>query len=92
METTTVAHSDEQLLAILAKLEECRGQLAAGGSRDTASLVSVAILDVRMQLHGIGDAELKALCEEIIANAKEGSRETEEAPAPQRRPLLRVVK
>ncbi|WP_407176023.1 hypothetical protein [Bradyrhizobium sp. STM 3562] len=74
------------------KLEECRGMLAAGGKRDTANLVSVAILDLRMRLYHIGDAELKALCEEMAANTEGGSREAEQAQGLHGRPLLRVVK
>ena len=38
-----------------------------GGQDETAQLVSVAILDLRMKLNQIGDAELKALCEEMHA-------------------------
>ncbi len=88
-----VADSDGQLLAVLAKLEECRNVLAARGSCDTANLVSVAVLDLRMRLHGIGDSELKALCDEVAANAEERSRAREEEPEAERaRPLLRLVK
>ena len=82
MERVPVANSEEQLIAILARLEECRAALKVGGNRDTAQLVSVAILDLRMKLNRIGDAELSALCEEMLPD--EG--------APRRRPLLRVVK
>ena len=67
METDPVSNSDEQLLAILAMLEECRSALAASGNRDSAHLVSVAALDVRMKLNRIGDAELKLLCEAMMA-------------------------
>jgi hypothetical protein len=88
----TVTNSDEQLLAILVKLEECRNLLTAGGNRDGAKLVSVAMLDVRMRLHRIEDAELKALCDEMMANAEERAREAQEPEAELRRPLLRVVK
>ena len=67
METDPVSDSDEQLLAVLARLEECRSALAACGNRDSAHLVSVAALDVRMKLNRIGDAELKLLCEAMAA-------------------------
>jgi hypothetical protein len=62
-----VPNSDEQLLAVLAMLEECRSALTAIGNRDSARLVSVAALDVRMKLNRIGDAELKLLCEAMMA-------------------------
>lgn len=81
------------MVSILEKLEACRASLLAGGNRDSAHLVSVAILDVRMRLHRIGDAELRALCDEMLAD--DGSarlRDTRLAPGSKRRPLLRVVK
>jgi hypothetical protein len=78
-----VGNSDEQLLVILATLEECRTALRLDGRLDTAQLVSIAILDLRMKLSRIDDAELKALCEEIM-------RPDDERPL--RRPQLRVVK
>jgi hypothetical protein len=78
-----VGNSDEQLLAILANLEECRTALRLDGRLDTAQLVSIAILDLRMKLSRIGDAELKALCDEIM-------RPDDERPL--RRAQLRVVK
>jgi hypothetical protein len=78
-----VTNSDEQMLSVLATLEDCRTALRQAGKDDTAQLVSVAILDVRMKLNHISDAELKALCEAILLS---------EEGAPRRRPLLRVVK
>ena len=83
--------SDERLLSILETLEECRAGLLATGHRDSAHLVSVALLDVRMRLHRIDDVELKALCDEMLADG--GSpRDTKLAPGRKRRPLLRLVK
>jgi len=85
--------SDERLASILEMLEECRAGLAADGNRETADLVSMAILDVRMRLHRIDDAELRALCDEMTAD--DGSprlRDTSLAPGRKRRPLLRLVK
>lgn len=77
--------SHERLASILEKLEECRAGLVTGGNRDSADLVSIAILDVRMRLHRIGDAELRGLCDEMLADAPR-PRDTK------RRPLLRLVK
>jgi hypothetical protein len=79
-----VANSDEQLLTVLETLEECRAALLDIGKNDTAHMVSVAILDLRMKLNRIADSELKALCEEImLPESEDRSR---------RRPPLRVVK
>ncbi len=83
---------DERLASILEMLEECRAGLAASGNRESAELVSMAILDVRMRLHRIGDAELRALCDEMMAD--DGSprrRDTRPVPGRKRRPLLRLV-
>jgi len=80
-----VANSDEQLLSVLAKLEECRVALVAEGNLESAQLVAVAILDIRMKLNSVNDDELRALCDEMLP----GERKT---AAQRRRPLLRVVK
>jgi hypothetical protein len=80
------------LLSILEMLEECRKSLVASGNRESADLVSMAILDVRTRLHRIGDAELKALCDEMLAD--DGSprpRATKSAAGRKRQPLLRLV-
>ena len=85
--------SDDRLASILEKLEDCRTRLAAGGHRDSADLVSIAILDVRMRLRRIGDAELKALCDEMLAgNSSPRLRDSKLGPGGKRRPLLRLVK
>jgi hypothetical protein len=72
-------------------LEECRAALVVSGNRETAQLISVAILDIRMKLNGVVDAELKALCDEMVPEpVSERSRKS--SPGQRRRPLLRVVK
>jgi hypothetical protein len=94
MERAPVANSNEQLLSVLATLEECRAALTARGNRETAQLVSVAILDLRMKLNCIGDAELKALCEEMLPGEAglEPTRDPKAQVATRRHPLLRLVK
>jgi hypothetical protein len=82
-----VANSDEHLLTILATLEQCRAALRQAGKTDTAQLVSVAILDLRTKLHHVSDAELKALCDEMLLPEA-----TDERDGRRRRPLLRLVK
>lgn len=83
-----MVNSDEYLLSVLEMLEQCRAALRESGREETAQLVSVAILDLRMKLNQIGDAELKVLCEEIM-RAEGGA---DGRPAQRRHPLLRVVK
>lgn len=93
MESTPVTNLDEHLLSVLGKLEECRATLLANSSRETAELVSVVILELRMKLNGIDDAELKALCDEMTkAEEEERPRELKSAHGHRRRPLLRLVK
>lgn len=84
--------SEERLASILEMLEECRVGLAATGNRDSADLVSMAILDVRMRLHRIGHAELRALCDEMLADGSPQTSDTKPASGRKRPPLLRVVK
>jgi hypothetical protein len=86
-----VANSDEHLLFVLATLEQCRAALRQAGEGDTAQLVSVAILDLRMKLKGVDDAELKALCEELML-PDAGDERSRDGRSQRRRPLLRLVK
>jgi hypothetical protein len=92
-EKTLVAnYSDERLHSILATLEECRAALIDCANRETAQLLSVAILELRMKLHRVADSELKALCDAMLPDdaPADGSRDPR-AP-PRRRPLLKLVK
>ena len=94
MKAKSVVTSEEQLLAILSTLEECRAALLTNGNPETAHLVSIAALDVRLKLSSIGEDELMALCEAMIpsALAAEGLCGDRAAPAPRRPALLRLVK
>lgn len=81
-----MANSDERLHLILATLEECRASLIDSANRDTAQLVSMAILELRMKLNRIAESELKALCDAMLPDDPPVER-------PQRRrPLLKLVK
>ena len=68
-EKTLVANSDERLHSIVATLEECQAALVASGNRETAQLVSVAILELRIKLNRVADSELKALCDAMLQDA-----------------------
>jgi hypothetical protein len=88
-----VSYSDEQLQSVLETLGECRKVLNESSSRETAELLSIVILDLRMRLKGIDSADLRALCDEMLRGAgsepPSPSKQTQDQP---RRPLLRVVK
>lgn len=82
--------SEQRLHSILITLEECRAGLIESGNRETARFVGVAILDIRMRLSRIGDSELKALCDAMLAD--DPPAETKPTPEAEHRPLLKLVK
>ena len=89
-----MANLEERLRSILATLEECRAALIDSGDGQTALLVSVAILELRMKLNGITDAELKALCDAMLPDEAPAERSQQaKSPQAQRPPsLLKLVK
>jgi hypothetical protein len=90
-----VAYIEENLQAVLATLEECQASLVLNGDRDTAQLVSVAILELRIKLNRIEDSELKALCEAILredATARPVDRKPLEGIRPRPPVSLKLVK
>lgn len=44
------------------KLEECRSLLVAGGRAETVQLLDIVLLQLRMEMRGIGENDLNALC------------------------------
>ena len=86
--------NSERLHSVLATLEDCRTVLIDSSDRETALLVSVAVLDLRMKLNRIADSELKALCDAMLPD----DAPVERSPGPKspqgqrRRPLLKLVK
>ena len=93
-EKTLVANSEEQLNSILVTLEDCRAALAAGGCRESAQLVSMAILELRIKLNRIEDSELKELCDSMVRDEASAEQPRQVKPAPGGRlPVsLRLVK
>lgn len=88
-----MANTDEQMLAVLSTLEQCRAALIAAGNRDTAQLVSVAVLELRMKLNHVDDDDLKNLCDAMVhADHPERLRDAKVQPGQRRQPLLRIVK
>jgi len=90
-----VAKSEERLHSILATLEQCRAALVKEARRETAKLVSLAILDLRIELSKIPDTDLKALCDAMTPpeNAPGGRSNDPNSPrGPRRRAVLKLVK
>jgi hypothetical protein len=89
-----VANSEERLHSILATLEECQAALVASGNRETAQLVSVAILELRIKLNRIADSELKALCDAMLRDEAEQARDPKSSQGQGGRPpvSLKLVK
>jgi len=91
-----VAYSEETLRAVLATLEECQAALVAGGDPETAQLLSVAVLELRLKLSRIEDTELKALCDAMLREAETGAvpshPKSQEAPRGHTPVTLKLVK
>jgi hypothetical protein len=88
------ANSEQRLHSIVTTLEECRADLIASGNREAAQLVSVAILQLRMKLNRIADAELKALCDAIMpadAPVKESQRSKSQGQRRRAAAFLKLV-
>ena len=95
-EKTLVANSGERLHSVLATLEQCRTALTKEARPETAKLVSLAILQLRMDINQVADRELKALCD-ALAPADEFTETSQDLKAPlgqRRRPpaALKLVK
>ena len=65
-EKKLVANSERGLDSVLTTLEGCRAVLTDRADRETAQLLSVAILQLRMKLHHIADSELRDLCDALM--------------------------
>jgi hypothetical protein len=91
-----VSYFEENLRAVLATLEECQASLILNGDRDTAHLVSVAILELRIKLNRIEDTELKALCDALLRDGETAAKPLQPKPLESLRPRppvsLKLVK
>jgi hypothetical protein len=89
-----VANLEARLHSVLATLEQCRAALNHSSDRETALLVSMAILELRMKLNRIADSDLKALCDAMlpVEAPVERSQQTKSPQAQRPRPLLKLVK
>lgn len=83
--------SEERLLSLLATLEECRVFLEDKASPETGKLLSLAILELRMELHHVTDFELKALCDLVMVD-DQAAEEAEAGHAKRLPPYLKLIK
>lgn len=93
-ESTLVANSEERLQSILATLEQCRAALVKEARQETAKLVSLAVLDLRIELSKIPDSDLKALCDAMTPEdgPAERSNDPNSPRGPRKRAVLKLVK
>jgi hypothetical protein len=94
-ERTLVANSEERLQSVLATLEQCRAALIKDARPETAKLVSLAILDLRIDLSKIPDSDLKALCDAMTPpehGAGERSSDPNASRSQRKRAVLKLVK
>jgi hypothetical protein len=93
MKKMPVANAEERLLSLLATLEECQAFLVDSASPEAGRLLSLAILELRMELHKVTDTELKALCDlmvtEIQAEPEQDTKTRHGRPLP---PYLKLIK
>jgi hypothetical protein len=73
-----VSDSEAHLRSIIATLEENRAALVESSNTEAAQILAVAILQLRMQLHGIDGSELKAFCQAVQFHEAERARRTGE--------------
>ena len=86
-----VANAEKRLLSLLATLEECRAFLQDEASSEAARLLSLAILELRMELHKVTDSELKALCD-LVEQEEQTPQKTDSGPAKRLPHYLKLIK
>ena len=91
MEKMPVANAEKRLLSLLATLEECRAFLQDEASSEAARLLSLAILELRMELHKVTDSELKALCD-LVEQEEQTPQKTDSGPAKRLPHYLKLIK
>jgi hypothetical protein len=91
---TLAANSQAKLRSVLATLEQCRSSLNDQSEHDTADLLSVAILQLRMNLKGVTYSELRLLSDAQAAEEQVLAAREPKAPRGRRRrsrPDLKLV-
>jgi hypothetical protein len=76
-----VSDSEAQLRSIIATLDENRAALVESSNLEAAQILAVAILQLRMRLHGIDGSELKAFCQAMQLHEADRARKAAELAA-----------
>lgn len=90
-----MANSEERLQSILATLDQCRAALVKEARPETAKLVSLAVLDLRIELSKIPDSDFKALCDAMTPPERGPSERSNDPNSPRgsrKRAVLKLVK
>jgi hypothetical protein len=85
-----VSDSEAHLRSIIATLEENRAALVESRNLEAAQILGVAILQLRMRLHGIDGSELKAFCQAVQLHEAERAKRTGDLASRDRSPARRV--
>jgi hypothetical protein len=85
-----VSDSEAHLRSILATLEENRAALVESSNLEAAQILAVAILQLRMQLHGIDGSELKAFCQAVQVHEAERAKKMADLASRDRSPTRRA--
>ena len=72
-----VSDSEAHLRSIIATLEDNRAALAESCNPEAAQILAIAILQLRMQLHGIDGSELNAFCEAVQLHEADKARKAD---------------
>jgi hypothetical protein len=85
-----VSDSEAHLRSIIATLEENRAELLESRNLEAAQILAVAILQLRMRLHGIDGSELKAFCQAVQLHEAERARKAGDLASRDKSPTRRA--
>ncbi len=76
-----VSDSEAHLRSIIATLDKNRAALVESSNLEAAQILAVAILQLRMRLHGIDGSELKAFCQAMQLHEADKTRKAADLAA-----------
>jgi archaellum component FlaF (FlaF/FlaG flagellin family) len=74
-----VSDSNARLRSIIATLEENRAELVESANSEAAQILAMAILQLRMRLHGVAASELDVLCDGVMLQEAERSKKSDDS-------------